>query len=169
MILTYSVRSNVDYPLHSLQEFIGNVLHSEKGITSLFGNLEFVFVDNNDANINFILSENNDIVNICNFNGLSCADRLDGNVYINFDNWISGSQVFYEGLDDKSNWLDLYRTYLINHECMHILGFNHPPKNMTFDDYSSVMAQQTVNLQGGRSWWWPVKSDVRFFKIYKLM
>lgn len=166
MILTYSVRSNVDYPLFEFKDFIGNVLNSQNGITSLFGDLQFDLIDDINANINFILSDNNQIIDICNFNGLSCADRLDGNIYVNFNNWISGSQVFYNGLVDKNNWLDFYRTYVINHECMHILGFNHPPKNMIFSDYASVMAQQTINLQGGKSYCWPVKNDIQFFKMY---
>lgn len=165
MIVTYSIDSNDQYFVN----FIHSVLNSKKGITSILfdDKIKLKFIDGN-ANINFKIVSNDTVKNICGFDQLSCADRSDGNIYINKDRWNEGSKVFFNSLGNISyqKKLELYRIYLINHEAMHILGFNHPDKSRRFKGKSSVMAQQTIDLQGGKPYSWPQKKDKEFFVRY---
>lgn len=71
-----------------------------------------------------------------------------GRSVLNVKRWVTG--VKYYGDD-----LDTYRTYVINHEVGHGLGYGH--------DYcrakgkrANVMVPQTLGLQGCAAWPWPV-------------
>lgn len=167
---------NIKYDINKLKKFIKKVIHDPKGMRVLFGKgLRLIEVNNddNDVKMTINLVSNDDIERICGFDLLSCADRTNGHVYLNWTRWDEGSDVFFDGLWGKyaklSNKakLDLYRTYVVNHEILHILGFVHPPDKERFNGKNaSVMAQQTIDLRGGRSWWYPVKSDKKYFKYY---
>ena len=178
--IKYRVRVDKDVPfsIGTFTRFIKKVIHDPKGMRVLFGRgLKLIEVPESymgdDVKMTINLVSNDDIERICGFDLLSCADRTDGNVYLNWTRWDEGSDVFLGGLwgkyakMSKSAKMDLYRTYIVNHEILHILGFDHPPAGVRFDGKNaSVMSQQTINLQGGRSWWWPVKGDKKFFKDY---
>lgn len=168
MIISYSINVANDIPENILDfsSKVKQILNDNNGILKLY-NYKIQFKEINDVgNINIILSSNNDIIRICNFDKLSCADRSNGNVYINYDRWKNGSEVFFNGLKSKINKLEKYKYYLINHEVMHILGFNHPNKKLRFVNMNTpVMAQQTINLQGGFSYWLPTKKDLEFFNL----
>jgi len=180
MIIPYRIQIanscvGVNFPL--FKKFIKKIIHDKRGMSVLFGNkLRLVDVGDDaklDVKMTINLVSNNEVEQICGFDLLSCADRTNGNVYLNWTRWAEGSDVFFNGLVGKyaklnsRNKLDLYRTYVINHEILHILGFNHPDPSECFKGgNSSVMCQQTINLQGGKSWWWPVKRDKKYFKQY---
>lgn len=177
MHLTYKLLIDPHIPFNPklLKEFVQCVIHHKNGIKTLFNNkLKLTQVPNEaKSDITIILSSNNDIERICGFNLLSCADRLNGHIYLNWTRWDEGSDIFFNGLTSKykrlshTQKMNLYRTYVVNHEILHILGFDHPPSDTHFKGKSaSVMAQQTINLQGGTSWWWPVKKDKIYFKQY---
>lgn len=168
MIITYSVSIDPVFndDLNHFRNIVADILQNINGIQSLYNRqLQFKEVPNN-AKINIILVPNEKVLKTCNFNMLSCADRSNGNVYINYTRWTTGSDIFFNGLKNKVNQLWKYRNYLINHEVMHILGFNHPHPNEIFTGNASVMAQQTINLQSGFSYWLPVKSDIKYFKLF---
>jgi hypothetical protein len=179
MIIRYKllIDSNISFNPSTLKLFVHKVVNHKNGIKVLFGKkLKLIQISNDSpehAHITISLVCNKDIERICGFDLLSCADRLDGHVYLNWTRWHEGSDVFFNGLTGKyaklkySDKLNLYRTYVVNHEIMHILGFDHPPPNTNFNGRkASVMAQQTINLQGGTSYWFPVLSDKKYFKKY---
>jgi len=180
MIIKYCVKigdsSCIGEDLKSFKKFIKTVIHDAKGMRVLFGHrlkLEEVECGGESVKMTINLVTNNDVERICGFNLLSCADRTNGNVYLNWTRWSEGSQIFFDGLQGKYAKLgkrakmDLYRTYVVNHEILHILGFIHPEKHERFDKKNcSIMCQQTINLQGGQSWWWPVKRDKKYFQDY---
>jgi hypothetical protein len=180
MEIKYRVRidPNIPFNKNSFKQFIKKVIHDKRGIRVLFGRgLRLIEVPEsyigNDVKMTINLVSNTDVERICGFDLLSCADRTDGNVYLNWTRWDEGSDVFFNGLWGKyanmnhKEKINLYRIYVTNHEILHILGFDHPPDNINFKGgKSSVMAQQTIDLRGGKSWWWPERSDKSFFKKY---
>jgi hypothetical protein len=106
-------------------------------------------------NVDFIITivPNKTIKKVCNFSGLSCADTSTNTVYLNLEKWKKGSYKSKLSLDE-------YRTYLIFHECGHILGKDH----IELEDCKPgtkcpVMIQQTIGIGNLRSNCWPTKMD----------
>ena len=75
----------------------------------------------NEVDLIIKVVPNNIVKKICGFDGLSCADHGDPKlqlIYFNLEKWKNGCE--------KSKLsLDLYRTYVINHEIAHILDKHH--------------------------------------------
>lgn len=99
-----------------------------------------------DFEIQFV--SNSYIERVCNFTGLSCADRNTNTIYMNIDNWKSGIRL--SGLDK-----DNYRTYMINHEVGHILGRGHSQCGNP-GTRVPVMVQQTLGIANCKPNPWPL-------------
>lgn len=105
--------------------------------------------------VDFIITivHNKTIKKICNFNGLSCTDSYDNIVYLNLENWKKGSSKSKLSLDE-------YRTYIILHECAHILGKDH----IKIEDCKPgtkcpILVQQTLGIGNLKPNCWPTKMD----------
>jgi hypothetical protein len=112
------------------------------------------------TNLDFVITivPNKIVKKVCNFDGLSCAtmfrakDKTDI-IFLNLEKWQKGSAKSKQNLDG-------YRTYLINHECAHILGKGH----IKLEDCKSgikcpVMVQQTLGIGNLKPNCWPTKMD----------
>lgn len=93
---------------------------------------------------------------------ISDADRLSicvgrSTIYFNISNWNFGAKSSYKNIDD-------YRTYLINHEVGHCLGYDHPLHTdpvCTPDSKTSVMFQQSRGIPAPcNPWPWVAESDL---------
>lgn len=82
---------------------------------------------------------------------LSC--RNGNRVVENIDRWMRGPDVFHHAFDGA---LDVYRTYLINHEVGHRIGKPHE-NNVACrpDRFAPVMMQQTFDVRGCAINGWP--------------
>lgn len=171
VLLKYTVRIKEGLPVsvRNFRRFVQEVYDDERGIKSLFPGkvIDFVQVDNESgANFDIWLVKGDDVKRICNFDGLSCADMRKGRIYLNYENWRDGTPIFREGCLGR-NWKDLYRKYLVNHETLHVLFLaEHPPEGIRYkkNEPVSIMLQQTVRLNGGRSNPWPRKDDIKYFR-----
>ncbi len=70
---------------------------------------------------------------------------------LNYRNWQHGIPAYAGDLRG-------YRTYLINHEVGHGLGFGHEHCT-TKGAAAQVMIQQTISLEGCTPWPWPTRPD----------
>lgn len=104
---------------------------------------------NYDFEIN--LSKPKTIKNICNFSGLSCADRSTNKVYINNYRWLKGSKASKHSIKD-------YRIYVILHEIGHILSLGHslPIKG----EKVKIMVQHTLSIGESKKNCWPTKEEI---------
>lgn len=111
--------------------------------------------DDKNYDFEIILTPAKKVVDICHFEGLSCADMIENKVYINNYRWTKGAKPSQLNLRD-------YRIYLINHEVGHILGLMHatPKKGRK----APVMNQHTLGLKGGLPWMWPLPSEQKILK-----
>ena len=71
----------------------------------------------------------------------------EGKAVLNSRRWLTGSAAYRGRLDD-------YRTYLVNHEVGHGLGYGHEGC-ATKGERAPVMLQQTIGLQGCTPWPYP--------------
>ncbi len=76
---------------------------------------------------------------------VSCWNK--GRAVINSRRWVKGAASYRGDLDG-------YRTYVINHEVGHGLGWGHEPCRRT-GRRAPVMLQQTLGLDGCRAWPYP--------------
>ena len=88
------------------------------------------------------------------FDGMSAADCLHNQIFINLDRWKNGSQR--NGSTRFELNVEEYRRYVINHEVGHILKGCQPSDHKTDCDHSDqgkapVMMQQTISLRGCKS------------------
>lgn len=122
-----------------------SVLDDKRGWRKFGYTFEYIQKNTSDKDIDLIITvkPNADIRRICGFDGLSCASY--GNqrlkfIYINLENWLNGS--------DKSKLsLDLYRTYVINHEMGHILGRHHlKSEDQKPGSLAPIRIQQTLGI-----------------------
>lgn len=82
---------------------------------------EFIFSSKNNDILTIELSSLKKILDKCKTKDLSCYVHNEKNIYINFNNWIGGS--------NSKLSINKYRYYVINHEVGHYLGFRHPSFN----------------------------------------
>ena len=83
------------------------------------------------------------------FKDLSLTENRK-NIYFNTRNWMTGGNSDFDDID-------LYRTYLVNHEVGHTLGYDHPKASSYCKNgrKASVMLQQTKGqpyMTGCKPW-----------------
>jgi len=146
--MKYSYRYNIiiDESLNLrknlIEEKIETVLNDSRG----WRKLGYKF-NRSTTNLDFVITivPNKIVKKVCNFDGLSCAtmyrakDKTDI-IFLNLEKWQKGST--------KSKLsLDLYRTYLINHETGHILGRSHiKHEDCKPGTKCPIMVQQTLGI-----------------------
>jgi len=125
-----------------------SVLTDDRGWQKL--GYSFIYNKHDIKNVDFRICfvKQSYIEELCNFTGLSCADLRDNTIYINVNRWRRGSK---RSLLD----LDLYRTYVINHEVGHILGRGHNKPGRKGSKVP-VMVQQTLGIGGCKPNPWPL-------------
>lgn len=160
--MNYTIIIDPKYKLkkYKIIDKIVDVVNDRRGWKKLGYKFNYIDYDDyleNKSDISlfdFIImfKSNEEINNICHFDGLSCADTQKNEIYLNIENWKKGSK--------KSKLsLDLYRTMVTCHEIGHILGRDHvePGKKNT---KISVMAQQTLlGIGHCKPNCWPLNSD----------
>jgi len=168
---TAKVKKGIPVSVEEFRNFVQKVYDDKKGIKSLFPGkkIDFKLVNREaDANFDIELVEEDDVKRLCNFDGLSCADMRKGKIYLNYNNWRDGTDVFRSGIvDSVRNWKDWYRRYLVNHETLHVIFLaEHPPTSIRYkkNEPVSIMLQQTVRLNGGISNPWPRRDDIQYFR-----
>jgi hypothetical protein len=129
------------YELPNFEKKIKSVLDDDRGWKK-FG---YSFSKSNDTknwkksehNFYIYLSTEEEIKKKCNFQGMSCYDPHKKTIRINYVNWYSCGKSTLP--------VDRYRTYAINHEVGHHLGFDHvkAKKVAKYSTYTSVMIQLT--------------------------
>ena len=131
---------------------IVNTLNDRRGWKKFGYNFSY---KNNAQHADFIITiaPNEKIKKICKFSGLSCADISKNIVYLNLEKWKRGTQKSKLSLDD-------YRTYLILHECGHIIGKDH----IKISDCKPgikcpIMVQQTLGISNLKPNCWTTKMD----------
>jgi hypothetical protein len=144
---TYNVNIDTDITMNMnlVREKISSVLNDKRGWKRL--GYEFYYQEHN-PNIRINIVNENKIVNICKFRGLSCADTSNNIVYINIKRWRRGSTASKLSLDD-------YRTYLVNHEIGHLPGRSHRECGKRGTKVP-VMVQQTLGIANCKPNPWPL-------------
>ncbi len=168
MVLKYTVKiqDGLDLNKKEFERFVNETFNDKRGWTKLYKNkLKFKQVkvgEKADFHVNMVTG---DVVHrICGFENLSCADRSDANIYLNYQNWTEGSPTLGEGYG--KNWKINSRRYVLSHELGHLLQMGHSLKRYKPHEKMSVMVQQTIRNPGGKFHPWPELSDKEFFEDY---
>ena len=125
------IQDNIKKNLKNFQKFIQNTLSDKRS-----WKFNFLY-DKKNPNFLIILSKARTINNICGFSNLSCADRSNNIIYINYSRWLNGAKKSGLSLID-------YRKYLINNEVGHILGLNHYKRKK--NKKVPIMYQSTLGI-----------------------
>jgi hypothetical protein len=153
-VITYTVETDQSLAgempalLATVQAALGN---TEKGWTA-FGPNALQRVGSTDAaSIRIVLAPPNVVDEACARSGLDTASTyscFDGaHTMLNSDRWFKATPEFAD--------LNVYRTYLVNHEFGHGLGYDHeycPGPGLV----APVMQQQSISLQGCQPNGWPI-------------
>lgn len=155
----------------STAEFVSSVLgilNDDRGWPAA----GFTFVSNSESDFRIVLAEGDRVDEICwplrTLGRLSC--RNGSTIALNADRW-------REATDDWDSALGDYRSYLVNHEIGHLLGFGHPTQPcvsptarldsnaLDSNDTNTitralVMAQQTKGLAGCTGNGWPLATEI---------
>ena len=162
--VSIAVDPNIGYSEKNFARKVKSVLKNKHGWENVLNiNFEFVKVDQKKKHprkIHVRLSDNKFIYDRCDINNMSCCDMSTGEVWINYDRWIMGS---------NHSKLDIYgyRTYLVNHEVGHALGFLHQTCECTDDNvttcdqYAPVMMQQTLSIGKCKPNLYPLKEHAK--------
>ena len=130
---------------------IVNTLNDRRGWKK-FG-YNFSYKQNSNVDFIITIASNEIIKKICKFSGLSCADTSKNIVYLNLEKWKRGTKRSKLSLDD-------YRTYLILHECGHIIGKDHKKiSDCKPNSKCPIMVQQTLGISNLKPNCWPTKMD----------
>lgn len=144
---TYSIEFDKDIIINKnlVLKKIYNVLNDRRGWKRLGYNFEY---KEKNAKFRIKIVNEEKIVKICKFSGLSCADMTRKIIYINIKRWRRGSKRSKLSLDE-------YRTYVLNHEIGHLLGRGHVTciKNNV---KVPVMVQQTLGIGNCKPNPWPL-------------
>lgn len=127
---------------HELALVVDDALASESGWAA--GGFEFAAVDDEPADITIVLASPKTTDRLCaplrTGGAFSCG--RNGRAVINARRWLHGATTYRGRLAE-------YRTYVVNHEVGHLLGFEHrtcPHRGAV----APVMLQQTKSLRGCR-------------------
>lgn len=152
---TYEVAVEVGLPvaLRSFAEAVNRTLQAASGWTGT--GRHAVGQTNHDADLRIVLASPATADLLCapldTGGRLSCRNGRD--VVINAWRWVNGAESYADDLEG-------YRTYVVNHEVGHALGYGHVPCP-TAGALAPVMVQQTKGLEGCRANPWPALVDLR--------
>lgn len=150
-----SIYPSIKRNLKNFKRDVHNILSNKKS-----WKINFIHSDE-DFDFEIILTPAKEITNICNFEGLSCADIMMNKIYINNYRWSKGAKPSKLSVKD-------YRIYLINHEVGHILGMDHdkPIKGRKVP----VMNQHTLGIGSGKPYMWPLEREQKeMLKMQKII
>ena len=170
MVLKYTIKvqEGLDLDKKEFARFVAKTLNDKRGWTKLYKNkLKFKQVGLDEkANFHINMVTGDVVHKICGFENLSCADRSDSNIYLNYTNWTEGSPTLREGYG--KTWKIDCKRYVLLHETGHILMYDHPEKSVRYkpNEKVSVMVQQTIENRGGKLHPWPELSDKAYFQNY---
>lgn len=153
-VITYTVETDQSLAgelpalLATVEQALGN---TEKGWTA-YGSHALQRVGSTDmASIRIVLATPAVVDEACARSGLDTASMYscwDGaHTMLNSDRWFHATPEFTD--------LNVYRTYLVNHEFGHGLGYDHqycPGPG----EVAPVMQQQSISLQGCQANGWPI-------------
>lgn len=147
-VITYQVEVEKGVP-YGANEFAARVDRTLKDRRGWSKNGAFTFNRRESATRRVVLASPKTVDRLCaplqTRGEVSCRN---GNVVaINARRWAEGATSYKGDLAD-------YRTYVINHEVGHSLGFNHEPC-LTPGRPAPVMLQQTLGLEGCTKNPWP--------------
>ena len=145
--ITYKVKFHTSLHLREqmILDKIENVLSDQRGLIRLGYHFEYTTTSPH-ITINFV--PDTTVTRICSFKGLSCADLSNNHIYINIKRWQRGASASKLSLDD-------YRTYLLQHEILHLLGRDHVQCGRPGTKVP-VMVQQTLGIGQCKPNPWPL-------------
>lgn len=129
---------------------ISSILNDERGWTGYEGNSFQLVSDPGQAEFTIYLASSGTVDDLCapdDTQGL--VDCRNGNkVALNIDRWLFAAPPY------AGQTVDAYRTYVVNHEVGHYIGFGHVPCPGEGQP-APIMLQQTIDLHGCVPAWWP--------------
>lgn len=149
---SYSVKVEQGLPLdvEATATQISSILNDERGWTGYQDNSFQLVSDPGQADFTIYVGSADTVDELCrpdDTQGL--VDCRNGNkVALNVDRWLFAAPPY------AGQTIDSYRTYLVNHEVGHYIGFGHvgcPGPGQP----APIMVQQTIDLQGCAPAWWP--------------
>ena len=151
---SYSVKVEQGLPLdvEATATQISSILNDERGWTGYQDNSFQLVSDPDQADFTIYVGSAGTVDELCqpdDTRGL--VDCRNGNrVALNVDRWLFAAPPY------AGQTVDAYRTYLVNHEVGHYIGFGHVPCPGAGQP-APIMLQQTIDLQGCVPAWWPAE------------
>ena len=139
--IAIAVESRVgDVSQKELSDFVFATLNTPTS----WGRAGFSFVEDPNSSLKLVLAEGAEVDRLClplkTYGTVSCQNGAV--VALNATRW-------REATGSWDNSLELYRTYLVNHEVGHLIGQRHPtPRCPKAGAPAAVMEQQTGGLEG---------------------
>ncbi|WP_147385418.1 DUF3152 domain-containing protein [Propionibacterium ruminifibrarum] len=151
---TYAVQVEEGLPLdvEATATQISSILNDERGWTGFRDNSFQLVSDPARADFTIYVGSAGTVDELCwpdDTEGL--VDCRNGDrIALNIDRWLFAAPPY------GGQTIDAYRTYLVNHEVGHYIGFGHVPCPGDGQP-SPIMVQQTIDLQGCVPAWWPAE------------
>ncbi|WP_316669359.1 DUF3152 domain-containing protein [uncultured Propionibacterium sp.] len=148
----YAVQVEQGLPLDvtAVATQISSILNDERGWTGYEDNSFQLVPDPAQAEFTIYVGSAGTVDELCqpdDTQGL--VDCRNGDrIALNIDRWLFAAPPY------AGQTIDAYRTYLVNHEVGHFIGFGHVPCPGAGQP-APIMLQQTIDLQGCVPAWWP--------------
>lgn len=116
------------------------------------GSLSFHLASSEEADFTIYLATPDTVDELCAplDTGGYTSCRVENDVVLNVERWAGATDDFLAA----GGTVDEYRTYLVNHEVGHYLGYGHETECLP-DGSAPVMMQQTLDLQDCKPNGWP--------------